>query len=88
MTIPRKKSRPIEVDGMKYRWMVRRAPGAVGVKPAIRLTVEDQKTMDIFQKNFDENRATDDYGDEAGLRNAVTPDDVREFIQSLQCPAK
>lgn len=85
--IPRSKSRPIEVDGKHYRWMVRRCPGASGVQPAIRLTVEDGVTGDIFQKDFPERFKLDDYGDKVP-DNRVTPACVRDFVRSLDKPCR
>lgn len=80
MTMPGKKSRSVEVRGKQYRWMVKRTSG-VGLPPTIRLTVEDQSTMDIFQKDFP---PTDD----GEGTPSVTPSDVREFIRSFASPCQ
>jgi hypothetical protein len=88
MTMSRKNSRPIEVDGRHYRWMVKRCRGPVGTKPTVRLTVEDRTTGDYFQKDFPEIYKLDDCGDVVGLDNRVTSGDVREFIRSLDKPCR
>jgi len=69
MTIPRKKSRPIEVNGRQYRWMVK--PKKPKEKGWVRVTIEDQETGEIQQV------------DRRGFMSALTrvsPMDVREII--------
>ena len=68
MTIPKKKSRPIQVDHHQYRWMVKRSEvaGFAWMDDTIRLTVENNETGELHQ--------TQQVG------GTVTPGDVREFI--------
>jgi len=69
MTLPKKSSRGIEVDGRLYRWMVRKA----GLD-SVRLTVEDQETGEMRQRFFHEGWEGDP--------PAVRPGKVRDFILS------
>jgi len=71
MTIPKKGSRSIEVNGRQYRWMV----SAYGPDDDIwvKVTVEDQESGEIKQtkrKGF------------MGDHPAVKPEAVKEFILS------
>lgn len=67
MTLPKKASRDIEVNGRRYRWMVRK----VGAGPSVRLTVEDPGTGEVRQKDFHERWE---------ITPAVRPGKVRDFI--------
>jgi hypothetical protein len=79
MTLPKKASRAIEVGGHPYRWMVRRRGSNV------RLTVEDSKTKDVFQKDYPAT-TKDDYGDETHAPLTISAAKVKEFIQGLSKP--
>lgn len=80
MTLPKKASRAIEVDGHPYRWMVRRRG------PNVRLTVEDSKTRDVFQKDYPAT-TKDDYGDDnMHVSLTISAAKVKEFIQGLNKP--
>lgn len=67
MTLPRKKSRPIEVNGRLYRWMIKSTVD----QDVVRLTVQDQKTGELRQRRIQGWR---------GDSPTVTPRDVKEFI--------
>ena len=75
MTLPKKASRAIEVDGKTFRWMVKR----VGEKKegTARLTVENPETGEIKQRMF---RGLGVRGVEAHDPPRVTPAEVKEFI--------
>ena len=75
MTLPKKASRPIEVEGKTYRWMVRRT-GPVKDGTA-RLTVEDPETGEVRQRVF---RGWGVPGEECFEPPRVTPHDVKQFI--------
>ena len=70
MTLPRKASRDIEIDGKIYRWMVKR----IGERKdgTARLTVENPDTGEIKQQMF--------RGMEEHDPPRITPIDVKEFI--------
>lgn len=82
MTLPKKTSRSIEVAGRQYRWMVRRCRNPQGVRPSLRLTVQDEKTDELFQRDFPEHvgHSTNEYGEKVPRPNTVTPGDVKAFI--------
>lgn len=69
MTLPKKASRAIEVNGKTFRWMVKK----VDDDGQARLTVEDSETGEIRQRMY-RGWAMGD-GPEA-----VTPGDVKQFI--------
>lgn len=75
MTLPKKASRNIEVEGKTYRWMVKR----VGEKKdgTARLTVEDPETGEVKQRVF---RGFGLRGVEAHDPPRITPGDVKQFI--------
>lgn len=68
MSIPKKTSRPIRVEGRRYRWMARRTSEV----SKVRLTVEDQETGELHQTTI---RSW-----EKGDAPVVTPARVKEFI--------
>lgn len=75
MTLPKKPSRDIEVEGHTYRWMVKSfGPRADGT---VRLTVEDPATGEVQQRVF---RGFGIPGVEAHDPPTVTPGDVKQFI--------
>ena len=75
MTLPKKVSRDIEVNGKTYRWMVKR----VGEKldGTARLTVENSETGEIKQRMF---RGMGLRGMEAHDSPRIGPGEVKEFI--------
>jgi hypothetical protein len=82
MTLPKKDSRPIEINGRSYRWMVRRCRNKDGVKPSLRLTVQDEHSGELLQRDFPEHVGyrTNEYGEQEPRPNTVTPVDVKAFI--------
>lgn len=79
MTLPKKPSRPIEVNGRHYRWMVKPEKHLEGW---VRVTIEDQETKKVYQTR------------RRGFMDAnarVTPGDVKEIIlnhfQGETCPS-
>lgn len=75
--MPKKASKPIEVDGHPYRWMVRKATSAQR-GPHYRLTIEDSETKDIFQKDISY--------DLDAPPPTITPALVRDVIKNLNKP--
>jgi hypothetical protein len=75
MTLPKKASRDIEVNGKTYRWMVKRV-GPVKEGTA-RLTVEDPATGEVKQRMF---RGSGWEGMEVHDPPRVTPGEVKGFI--------
>jgi hypothetical protein len=75
MTLPKKASRDIEVNGKTYRWMAKR----VGEKQygTTRLTVENLETGEIQQRLF---RGFGLRGVEEYDPPRITPADVKQFI--------
>ena len=64
MALPKKGSRPLEVDGKKYRWMLRRE--GAPIHTYLKVTVETPEGT-VFQRNVAED-------------TAVTPAFVRDLI--------
>jgi hypothetical protein len=87
MTMPKKSSRRITVDGKVYRWMVRKNMGPPDTEPCLRLTVEDPETKAIFQKSFPLPPWQAQYDREFRaapvVYKSVEPKDVEVFIRSL-----
>ena len=75
-TLPHKSSRPIQINGRSYRWMV------TNRQTFLRLTVRDELTGEIKQHEYAKSRDIDDYGDTIYGIEALTPREVREFIIS------
>lgn len=82
MSLPKRTSRPIEVNDRQYRWMVRRCRNPVGVLPSLRLTVQDQVTNELLQRDFPEHTGTrkDECGFDEPAPTTVSPADVKAFI--------
>lgn len=75
MTLPKKPSRDIEVEGKTFRWMVKRVgPRTNGT---VRLTVENPDTGEVKQRLF---RGYGIPGEEAFEPPSVGPADVKQFI--------
>lgn len=75
MALPKKASRPIEVNGRQYRWMVKRVTKSE--KDWVRVTIEDQETGEIVQSRR--------HGWE-GDAPMITPRDVKEIILARFTP--
>ena len=89
MTLPRKASRSIEVNGRPYRWMVRRTKATMASEtndgqPKLRLTVESEETGELQQRDFPDHHPGVKPEDGDGFFNApantITPGDVKAFI--------
>jgi len=78
MPLPKKSSRPIEVNGRQYRWMVRRCLRRSEPGHCLRLTVQDQATEELLQREFPEHTGFN--LDNEPVPNTVSPADVKEFI--------
>lgn len=80
MALPKKASRPIQVNNRAYRWMVRKVQGADGAGARLRLTVQDEKTLELHQRHFPAYTGKFDPDTNEPMPNSVTTADVREFI--------
>lgn len=81
MTLPKKKSRPLEVDGVNYRWMVGKTDHRDGTANVV-IELPDGSNIDYRAKveKWDPNAG--DYGDGEYQGIPVTPAMVRDFIRS------
>lgn len=70
MTIPKKSSRPITVNGRLYRWMVKPTVD----KTRVGLTVQDTVTSELQQGELTS------WSGEHAETPVVTPGDVKGFI--------
>jgi hypothetical protein len=84
MTLPKKASRSIEVNGRQYRWMVRKTKASMGKSPMLRLTVQDEETGELLQRDFPDHHPSvkpeDDHRFFGAPANTITPADVTTFI--------
>lgn len=71
MSLPKKNSRLIEVDGRTYRWMAKAIQVDPGESARSRLTVQDEVSGEIHQRTL---RGWD------GGPVSVTPATAKEFI--------
>jgi hypothetical protein len=78
MSLPKRTSRPIEVSGRHYRWMVRLCLRRSEPGHCLRLTVQDQVTEELLQREFPEHVGFD--ADNEPIPNTVSPGDVKAFI--------
>lgn len=80
MTLPKKNSRTVEVDGVSYRWMVGKTNHRDGTANVV-VELPDGTTMTYREKveKWDFN-AKDGNGGYLGI--PVTPEMVRDFIRS------
>lgn len=89
MTMPKKGSREITVDGKKYRWMVRKNMGVCPRRgPYLCLTVEDPETKSYFQKDFSippwQSQLGGSFQAKPGeVYKSIEPKDVEEFIRKV-----
>jgi len=79
MTLPRKASRSIEVNGRHYRWMVKRCRNEVGVRPSLHLTVQDEETGELHQRDFPTHVGKDPATGEP-RPNTITPAEVKALV--------
>ncbi len=68
MSLPKKDSRPIKVQGRAYRWMVKPTVDS----DRVRLTVQDEVTGELHQRQMQ--------GYDGDPPAPVTPAIVKEFI--------
>ena len=89
--IPRKSSRPIVVDGRKFRWMLRGRSRYLGNSPpAVTITIQEDLEnpgtvlqCDLISKNIEDTGMNDPWDDRCQIHKAsIRPKDVESLIRA------